>query len=278
MQWARKAIILLNLAITLLAAPGAKAGAWAKEPGHGLAILTSYFYSTDEQFGNGWHKEPFGYEGRFVKNEWNLYTEYGICKRLTFVGNFFLDALTYENRFERQNNFGLADQEVGLRYQFADKIPQSLQLTVKIPGPYSVNTQPALGNGQTDVELAYYIGSSYKVFDHWGFVDAGAGFRLRTGAPADELRWYLTAGMTLTKWLEIYYIEASGIHGLGDDQPQFVGNNILLTTDFDLIKLGGSLLIHPAKNWTIQAGPYFSVAGRATGAGGGFKLAVWREF
>ncbi len=104
------------------------------------------------------------------------------------------------------------------------------------------------------------------------------GISTSDGRSADELRWYLTAGLTLNKWLDVYYLEASGIHGLGDNQPQFVGNNILLTTDFDLIKVGGSVLVHPAKDWTIQAGPYFSVAGRATGAGGGFKVAIWRQF
>ena len=275
----RKLSTLATGLVFLLLLPGnVRAGAWAQPEGRGLSILTYYFYGTDTQFGDGWHLEPFGYEGRFIKNELNLYVEYGLFKRLTLIGNFFLDALTFENRFGRQNNFGPADQEVGLRYQLFERIPQSLQLTVKIPGPYYVNVQPALGNGQTDVELAYYIGSSYKVFERWGFVDAGAGFRLRTGAPADELRWYVTAGLHLTDWLEIYYLEASGIHGLGNDQPQYVGNNILLTTDFDLIKIGGSLLVHPARHWTIQAGPYFSVAGRATGGGGGFKVAIWREF
>lgn len=256
----------------------ALAGAWAQAPGHGLAVLNYYYYATNNQFSNAWHLQPFDNSGRFVKNEWNLYTEYGLTKHLTLIGNFFLDALLYQDSYGRETNFGLADQEVGLRYQFAQKIPQSFQLTVKIPGPYSVNTQPALGNGQTDIELAYYIGSSYRFLGHWGFVDAGAGFRLRTGAPADEARWYLTAGLTLTHWLDFYYIEANGIYGLGDNQPQFVGNNILLTTDFDLMKVGCSLLVHPAKDWTIQAGPYFSVAGRATGGGGGFKVAIWRQF
>lgn len=86
-----------------------------------------------------------------------------------------------------------------------------------------------------------------------------------------------TAGLTLTHWLDLYYIEANGIYGLGDNQPQFVGNNILLTTDFDLMKVGCSLPVHPAIDWTIQVSPYFSVAGRATG-GGGFKVAIWRQF
>lgn len=253
-------------------------GAWAQPQGKGLAVLAYYFYATDSQFGTGWNVEPFEYEGRFLKNEWNLYLEYGITDRLTLVGNFFLDALQFENQFESNSNFGLADQEIAMRYQFAEKIPQSLQVTVKIPGPYYVSNQPSLGNGQVDIEWTYYAGTTFQVGSRWAFVDAGLGFRLRTGPPADELRWYLTAGYNLTNWLDIYFVEASGIFGLGNNTPQMVGENILLTTDFDLIKIGCSLLVHPAKGWGIQAGPYWNIAGRATGASGGFKVAVWREF
>lgn len=240
--------------------------------------MTYNFYYTSQQFSDSWNVEDFSDNGSFSKNQLNLYLEYGITDRLTFIGNFFLDYLRFENDFVDNTNFGLADQEVGLRYRLRELPPQSLQLTVKIPGPYNINNQPALGNGQTDVELAYYIGSAYQVLGRWGFVDAGFGYRLRTGPPADELRWYLTAGINITDRLQLYYIEASGIHGLGNDTPQFVGENILLTTDFDLIKVGCSLLYRLSDNWIIQAGPFWQPAGRATGAGGGFKAAVWFEF
>ncbi|MGC1480521.1 MAG: hypothetical protein WA771_08450 [Chthoniobacterales bacterium] len=262
----------------LVTPPRSWAGAWAKPQGEGLAVLSYYFYTTADQFGDGWDREDFGFDGRFTKNEWNLYVEYGLTDQFTLIGNFFLDGLAYSNEFGRDTNFGLADQEVGLRYQFAQSIPQALQFTVKIPGPYDVNDSPALGNGQTDIELDYYIGHAFPVGSRWGFFDLGFGYRLRTAEPADELRWYLTGGIQITDWLDIYFIEASGIHGLGNDEPQFVGDNILLTTDFDLIKIGASALVEPVEGWILQAGPYWHAAGRATGAGGGFKIAVWREF
>lgn len=253
------------------------AGAWAQEPGRGLAILQYYFYTTDTGFTDGWHSRRFGNGGRFTKNELNLYLEYGLIDRLTLIGNFFLDSVVNESDTTREANFGPADQEVGLRYQFVDRVPQSLQLTVKIPGPYYIDDVPALGNGQTDVELAYYIGTSFKVFDLYGFIDAGVGYRLRTGPPADEFRWYFNAGFPLHPKVDLIF-ESQGIHGLGNEQPQIVGENILLTTDFSLIKVGASLVFRPIEDWAIQAGPYFHVAGRATGAGGGFKVAIWRKF
>jgi len=267
----------LALVMTVFCPLPARAGAWAQEKGSGLAILQYYFYTTDTGFTDGWHPERFGGDGRFTKNQLNLYLEYGLFEDWTLIGNFFLDSVVNDSNRGREANFGPADQEVGLRYQFFERIPQALQLTVKIPGPYYIDEVPALGNGQTDIELAYYIGHSYKLFDLYGFIDAGAGFRLRTAEPADEFRWYFTAGIPILENLD-FLIEAQGIHGLGNEQPQIIGENILLTTDFSLIKVGGSLLFRPFENWAVQAGPYFHVAGRATGAGGGFKVAIWREF
>lgn len=267
------------LLVWLLVAPMiVRAGAWTRAEGEGLAVLSYYYYATGEQFGDGWHREEFGFDGRFAKNEWNLYVEYGLTDRFTVIGNFFLDGLAFENEFGRDTNFGLADQEVGLRFQLARKIPQALQLMVKIPGPYDVNDSPALGNGQTDVELDYFVGQAFPFGSRWGFVDVGIGYRLRTAEPADELRWDVTGGVEITDWLDVYFLEASGIHGLGNDEPQFVGDNILLTTDFDLVKVGASVLVEPMAGWIVQAGPYWHAAGRATGGGGGFKVAVWREF
>src|SRR4051812_29722874 len=75
----------------------ARAGAWAQPKGHGLTIMTYVFYTTDQQFGDGWTLESFSDSGRFTKNEWNLYVEYGLFDRVTLVGNFFLDALAYQN-------------------------------------------------------------------------------------------------------------------------------------------------------------------------------------
>lgn len=255
----------------------AQAGAWAQERGRGLAILQYFYYTTDTGFTDGWHPERFGNDGRFTKNELNLYLEYGLFDRWTIIGNFFLDSLVNESDTVRETNFGVADPELGVRYQFFDRIPQALQLTVKIPGPYSIDDVPALGNGQTDIELAYYVGHSFEFFGNYGFVDAGAGFRLRTAEPADEFRWYFTTGIPILENLD-FLVEASGIHGLGNERPQIIGENILLTTDFSLIKVGASLLYRPIDGWAVQAGPYFHVAGRATGAGGGFKVAIWREF
>lgn len=153
--------------------------------------------------------------------------------------------------------------------------------TLRVPFRWErlqTTTGGALGNGQTDVELDYFIGQPFPFGSRWGFVDLGVGYRLRTAEPTDELRWYFTGGIELTDWLDFYFLEASGIHGLGNGEPQFVGDNILLTTDFDLIKVGAPALVEPVSGWIVQADPYFHVAGRATGAGGGFKVSVWREF
>ncbi len=269
---------VLLLAASLLTPRVAEAGAWGQPAGEGLAVFQYYLYATNTQYSDTWQLESMGGDARFVKNEFNLYLEYGIYDRFTLIGNFFLDALeNVQSDGSRQTNFGFADQEVAVRYQLSGQPPQALQLTVKIPGPYDVNDVPALGNGQTDVELTYFYGGSFRLFGKQGFYDAGVGFRLRTGAPADELRGYLTTGLALSDRWEVW-ADAQAIFGLGNSEPQSVGDNILLTTDFSLIKAGVYVVYRPARDWAVQVGPYAHIAGRATGAGGGFKVAIFKEF
>lgn len=272
-----RGLVLLGFLCCFALSSRCHAGAWAQEKGEGLFVLQYYFYTTDTGFTQNWEREEFSNGGRFTKNQINLYAEYGLFEKWTLSANLFFDSLVNESNSGEQKNIGMADPEFAVRYQFFDRIPQALQLTVKLPGPYNVEDVPALGNAQTDIELAYYIGSPFKFFGNDGFVDAGVGFRLRTSEPADEFRWYLTTGIPITSKMDLL-LEGQGIYGLGNEQPQIVGDNILLTTDFSLIKAGASLLYRPVEDWAIQAGPYLHIAGRATGAGGGFKIAIWRRF
>jgi hypothetical protein len=249
------------------------AGAWAQAPGHGIAIATYRFYGTGNEFDNsGWGITRFSNDGKFFKNEASLYLEYGLLKDITVIGNFFFDQVEFADKNSIDRNAGFSDQQLALRWQFSHKIPQSLQFTVQFPAGYSLNDTPVLGNDQVDLELDYFLGGNFKLNQLYGFWEAGAGYRYRTGAPADQIRWYTTLGIPLNDCFQLL-IQAEGTHGLGSNQT--IGNNVTVTTNYQLIKLSSSLIYRLTKSISLQFGPTLDFFGQNTGAGGGLQAAIW---
>jgi len=268
--------VLLLVFLFGAALSNANAGAWAQPKGSGLAITTYRFYGTGDNFNSRGERVSYGNDGYFSKNQINVYAEYGLLDRLTIFGNFFYDFVNYNDNFSSQSNNGFPYQELGVRYQFFDEPAMSFQVLAGIPTSGG-SRQPALSNNQFDYEFAYYIGGNYKIFGYDAFWDIGVGYRLRTGAPSDEFRWYMTTGVKFNEYWEAFF-QAEGIHGLGNNQRQFVGNNVLLTTDFQLIKLRMSVVYNINKSWSLQAGPVLHVWGNNVGAGGGAEVSVWYKW
>ncbi len=234
------------------------------------------FYNTGDSFDLRGNRVDFTNDGHFFKYELNLYVEYGVLDRLSLIGNFFFNHLVFENDFVRNVNTGFPYQEVGVRYQFFDMPAMSFQALVGIPTS-SADGRPALSNNQFDYDFTYYIGNEYEWFGVNGFWEMGLGYRVRTGNPSDELRWYATLGVILNDQWDLLF-QAEGIHGLGNGKRQFNRENVLLNLDFQLVKLRMSGLYHINENWALQVGPVLHLWGNNVGAGGGIEAAVWYEW
>jgi len=254
-----------------------QAGAWAQQQGKGLAIVNYRFYRTDTQFTAGGKRERMPNHGTFTKNEAELYLEYGIVNNLTFVGKFYFDFLNYQDSFTNNSNAGFADQATGLRWQFSARpVHQALELLVWWPA-YNTANLPSLGNGYPSIDIRYYIGNEFRIGSMDGYWELGAGYVERFGPPSDQIVWSATAGFNLTRRLELN-LHAKGIHGLGNNSTQFVGDNITITTDYQLVSLEPSLIFAFDYGWLVQAGPTIDIWGANTGAGLGLKAAVWKKF
>lgn len=254
----------------------AGASAWSRKPGEGLGIITYRYYQTDKSFTENGSLITNDNGGKFKQHEANLYIEYGLPKDFTLIGNFFLQHVTSSDNFGSQSNFGFSQQEVGVRWQFSHGIAQALQFKFGFPGGYSTHSQPALTNDQCDFELMYFIGDSFNVANRKAFWSLGGGYRLRTGAPADQLRWLATAGYTLSPKVEVFG-QLEGIHGLGNGREQKV-DNVTITTDYTLLKASVNLAYHFNDRWTASAGPFIHYYGKNTGGGGGVQASLWYRF
>jgi len=254
----------------------AGASAWSQKPGEGLAILNYRYYQTDKAFTENGALITNDNGGSFEQHEANLYIEYGLPKDLTLIGNFFFQHVTSSDDDATNSNFGFSQQEVGLRWQFSHGIAQAFQFKFGFPGGYSANSEPLLSNNQCDFELLYFIGDSFTLAKRNAFWSLGGGYRLRTGAPADQLRWLATAGYNLSRHFEIFG-QLEGIHGLGNGREQKV-DNISITTDYTLLKASLNLAYHIDDRWTLSAGPFVHYYGKNTGGGGGVLASLWYRF
>ena len=110
-----------------------------------------------------------------------------------------------------------------------------------------------------------------------GFLNAEAGFRWRSREPADQLRTEAAAGIDLTRRVSVI-AQYFGITGLRNGSPLLPASNPNVQSDFDLYKGQVSLVTGIAARTRLQVGWCATLAGRNTGAGSMFLVALWRSF
>jgi hypothetical protein len=273
--------VLVAMAGASLACP-AFADAWTQRQGHALWIIKGLYSDSGKYFDDRHHRDDFDFGGKSRQEQLNLYLEYGVTDRLTFVGNFYASRFGYRNAFNDQTRSGFSDQEIGLRYGLDPDQDGpwvgALQTLAVFPGygDHNDSSKPVLGLGGHGLELRYSVGRGYALGTHSGYVDMGAAIRLRTGDAADEARATISSGVAFTpKWMAIG--ELNLIQGLGNGKGP---NNVeqLNTADYDLTKVQLSALYIARSGMQLQLGWQQPVLGRNTGAGGGPLAALWWRY
>lgn len=262
------------------------ADAWTQEQGHALWIVKGLYSDSGAYFDDGHDRQNFGFDGKSRQEQLNLYVEYGLTNRLTFVGNFYASRFGYRNDFGEQSRTGFSDQEVGLRYALNPDRDgpwvSALQVLTVFPayGEHEESTSPVLGLGGYGMEFRYSAGRGYTLGTHSAYVDMGAAVRLRTGDAADEARADISSGVALTtKWMmigELNIIQSLGNGKRPVDPP--VGAGLVNGNNYDLTKLQLSFVYTTDRGMGLQFGWQQPVLGRNTGAGGGPLLALWLRY
>lgn len=268
-----------SLMLAALAPVCLQADAWTQEQGHGQFILTASLFETSNTFDENGNATRFDYQGTFRQFLLNPYLEYGLTNRTTLVVNAFVPFLAFSNQYGRQTSAGLGDVETSLRRRLNSSespMPISAQLTILFP-TYAATQQPAPGNHQVDVESKLMIGRSLRLAGHTGFGSLGAGYRYRTGAPADQFRSDATLGVDLSKRFMVM-AQFFGITGMRNGQPLLFNGNPNAQSDFDLYKGQLSLVTRLAARTRLQLGWNDAFAGRSTGRGQTALVALWQDF
>lgn len=176
-------------------------GAFPVRPGSWLlSPSVNYFFAN-----KGWDSlrrlSPFANGGQFKSINYSLYTEYGLSRRFTLVGQLpFVQNNYHDNTgYDSQNN-GFTDLELGLRY-YAFNINYiyyfSVQATYVQP-LYTDNIN--FGYGQRGAELKASFGGSGHVFGKNYYFTVENGVRQYFGTDgALQDRYTGTVGLTLDR-------------------------------------------------------------------------------
>lgn len=165
-----------------------------------LSPSVNYFFAN-----KGWDSlrrlSPFANGGQFTSLSYSLYTEYGLSRRFTLVGqlpfvnNHYHDNTGYDNRTN-----GFTDMEIGIRY-YAFNINYIYYFSVQgtfIQPLYTNNNN--LGYGEQGAEVKVSFGGSGRVLgkNYYFTLDNGLRQYFGSSGPLQD-RYTGTFGLTLDR-------------------------------------------------------------------------------
>ena len=265
--------ILLALVLQMGSSSHAFAAAWTQEAGHSQFIYSHPYYNAGSFFDAGGHRQP---QGTFVKHEENLYAEYGLRDGLTVGGSLSFNELRQKTPTGSITATGFTDPELFIRKRLwrNDHSVFSLQPLVKVPLPHGDGAL-SLGTEQPDAELRALYGYGVEAGGLQHFADVEAAYRVRGGAPSDEL--HLDATLGLRPRPDILVL-GQAFSTFSVNAPTNPALNLASCSDYDLVKLQLSAVKTFHERYAVQAGVFDNIAGKNTGAGGGAMISLWVSF
>lgn len=249
--------------------------AWLQSEGEGLIISSLSDYISDARFDDFGIRAP---DRAYRKQELSLYGVYGLMDGLTVGAQpaFYRLSVQPAAMVTRKSMLGLSYIEIFARTRIlaGDFWIVSAQALVKLPGARAVDREPLLESASRDVEARLLFGRSgrfaKKLLNVEYFSSVEAGYRARDRRVADQWRADATFGF---RPFQKYQIILQGFNTIStsradDSDP----------TAYDLYKAQISLVRDLPHNMGLQAGWFTEYAGRNTGAGNAFFMAVWSRF
>lgn len=175
----------------------AQAGAWPRERGEELLIVTG-----------SWHRLESPHDGAdLFKREAAVYGEYGLTRRITLVGRFAVQDFREQIRSGDQaieitySTFG--GSEAGARVHLAarGRWCASGQLVATLPSAGENRTNAEHGTGGGDIDLRALIGRS---IGEAGFAEVQFGLRERDGEGGSEVRFDTAFGWELNSQMRLH--------------------------------------------------------------------------
>lgn len=256
------------LAFSMAAVSPAVAGPWPVPEGEVFAVNTLTFHRADN--GDDGRGLSTG-DGTLTRWEYSPYIEYGLTDTITLGANPRFQHVVQETGQGDNTTTGFGDLDLFARTVAwrDDYSILAFQGLVKVPTGYDKDANPALGNGQVDLDPRVLFGHGFSLGSWPSFAEVQLGYRYRFGDPSDEVRVDTTIGTNPTDDIMVM-LQTFNIVGISNET-----NN---GSDFDLYKVQFSGVYDVTPNVALQLGGYSEVAGRNINLGEALFTAVWLRF
>jgi len=260
----RSWVAAVALAMVVGAPAIAFAGAWTLPQGTGQVIETLYGWTG---FGPPWGGNPPVSQSRF---DAQTYAQYGLTDSITIFGQTAFEHYALGDPTPDTYN-GLDYSDVGLRAKLwsTGEWVFSAEGTAFIPGAHDPKASAQEGNTGWAGEARLDAGGNFKVGSTPGFVDAEAGYRLRTEGPPDEWHGDLTVGFKFTPKIMLMLQDFTTISTPSTNATFSAWRQSVVEA---------SLVYALDDKWSVQVGVFSTVWTVKTNTQHGLALAVWRSF
>lgn len=256
------------LFLLLVSPQWARAGAWTQPEGQWQAITGFIFSQADRTYGSG---APIDFHKLLLQ----AYGEYGLRDTVTLFTTVESAAVSVrqDDAAPYRERDNAAEGGARLRLDpwlgLEDLGVLSLEASLRAAGAFNFAVSADRNTGGSGAQLRLLYGRGFKLLERDGFVDVEVGERLLSGARPNETPLDLTVGL----WLS--------------------ADDMALVQSFNLFAGAGRLAAYPAfeshklqLSWVrrlsdrfrLQAGGFFSPAGRNALVEQGFCLSLWSRF
>jgi hypothetical protein len=256
--------VLGALALVAVAPAAALGGAWTLPQGTGQFIATLYAWTG---FGPQWGGNPSVHQDRF---DAQAYAQYGITDSLTVFGQTAFEHYALGDPTPGTYN-GLDYSDVGLRAKLwsTGEWVFSAEAAAFIPGAHDQKAPAQEGNTGWAGEARLSAGGNFKIGSTPGFIDAEAGYRLRTQGPPDEWHGDLTVGFKFTPKIMLMLQDFTTVSTASTNTTFSAWRQSVVEA---------SLVYALDDKWSVQLGLFSTVWTVKTNTQHGAALAVWRNF
>ena len=252
------------LAAVLAAPAAAFAGAWTLPDGTGLIIATLFGWA-----GVG---APWGGNHGVKQNkvEAETYLEYGLTDQFTIFGQTGLERYALSPP-TRDTYYGLDYSDIGLRaklWSSGDWV-FSGEAAIFVPGAHNPSAPAQAGNTGLAGEGRLLAGYGFSVTGLPAFLDAEAGYRIRTAGPPDEWHADLTIGLKPRPGLMLMLQDFTTVSAASANRAFPAWRSSILEA---------SVVVDLDSQWSLQIAAFTSVLAVKTNTERGGAIAVWRKF
>lgn len=187
-------LAMVGLACLAILTPSAtRAGAYTLPGGEAKVFLSGLATAGDHYYDGAGRLKS---RSRFKKWDLQVYGEYGVTGFVTLFASTALERIRIGGT-DRSRRSGLGRSEFGARVKIvdADGWIASVQSSGVVAGAKNSRELAVVGETDDQLDVRALVARSFTAFERPVFIDVQAGYRVRSGDPADEFRFDATVGL-----------------------------------------------------------------------------------